>query len=753
MEENNKNQKESEKLPEENDKDSINILAQNIGTPEKTQTTSRSKTEKILPLIEVKSVVKPKRNSLRRTFSVSGPTMERKPPKTFGSHETIASSKSTTRPINHLSLRRPSTDRIGLSKKPPDHPILLREAEKTSRTEIAKRSRSEIVAAVTQRLYAKAKKKDLPTEREEIKVEKEELPPPINNARLKLQELTKRALKAYRKRNVETQTESQPTQRVKEKSTDINDLRLTSNEVSDAETCITIQTKEIGVNCTLIEDAYKKAFVITRTCGTQCSDSSPGDTNNLSKPNSVTNNPLSFTKYLQNFTESKFEVANPCTANPIYTTSVNINVSHNYSSRSSRGDCTSEDSLEDTHKNVCFPTPDLISNHNSLEAHTVPTTSFNKSISENIKFANSEIFNEPLLTNDEFEEENNCPEITFAKCTITPKYTDSIQSIDISTAFAPEIHIIQEVSRCKPLTKTNVPQEKIENIINVPEKNSCDSIKIEETIVLKSIMKQNQSNVKDETDCSSITEPETEIPDSLNYHIANNKKVRFSKCKTVGNDRMVTAMSNFLEEATNLITNLTLVAAKMEKSTKHTFPEDYDVHITLEDISPLKNSILKDSKTKDFASQTSFSPTLSTYTQTSLVKEDPTTSSIEDFEFPVNKYECLVEDSCRRLERCLDKCENLEKRSSENDFLHKFPQPFSITQEWNLRNAGHLGDDSSLESNPTFSDYGSLPRRKKYTHVRLDNSPSAFLRQLTTMRQDVVRSSREELCKLVNDHL
>lgn len=134
----------------------------------------------------------------------------------------------------------------------------------------------------------------------------------------------------------------------------------------------------------------------------------------------------------------------------------------------------------------------------------------------------------------------------------------------------------------------------------------------------------------------------------------------------------------------------------------------------------------------------------STYYENTSCQTTPkkTINKYTETEIPINKFEASVREACERLEQCTNKVtRRAERTPSEESTLHRFPQPFSVT-DWNDF-ASLQPEDSSLESNPTYSDYGSLPRRKVKHKSFL--SPSAYLKQLTNMRRHIIDTAREEL--------
>lgn len=86
---------------------------------------------------------------------------------------------------------------------------------------------------------------------------------------------------------------------------------------------------------------------------------------------------------------------------------------------------------------------------------------------------------------------------------------------------------------------------------------------------------QQFSSDSESTDISADTFDN--VPDSLNYHI--NKKVRFPE-ERVKDGHMFEAMTNFLKEATNLMSNLSIVANKLDRTSE----EGYEMQVTISDI-------------------------------------------------------------------------------------------------------------------------------------------------------------------------
>lgn len=701
-----------------------------------------TRTEEIVPVMEVNGAVKEDKTSLRRTFSATEPKIERKSSRTFGSHELIATASNKTDKMRRsiaVSRRASLEKAASTASKRLLSSTAIKKVEtgvvteaKNPKVETPKRQikqRSDIVAAVTQRLYNKVKRKEAATETDAINIE--EVPKELticSNARLRLQEITRRALKAHKFKDDETQTDLFPVLRVKEVSTDADDLKTVLMEVKDAQTEPKAEMKDVGISCSLAL-MQGKAFVLTRTCATQAT----GDDRDYSKPNAVFSNPISFTRYLhQQHIEPKCQMLTSCTGNPIYTSSVNINVSHNYTDSTKSLIKPCDDSLEnDNYQNVCLPTPDLISNHNSLDAHInteEPKISDSSRVNteEHINYAQSCVMDNLYLTHQNIEP-SSFPNVCIANCKLIPKCNENVKSINIPSVRAPEVCVVKNFSedRCAPLPHS-YPKLETPNVIESKIVQKFEPIKLQETTVFKSTIKH------DVHQSDSAQDSESE-PSNV-----YNKKVRFSK-KAVDTNRMFKAMSSFLEEATSLITNLSAIATKID--TKQETPQNYDIEVTVNDVSPTFDT---STTFKHQTVQTDRKNQRSTLTQTSPIRTINTATYTDDFEFPVNKYELLVQDSCNRLERCINAAMRNEEQPSctdDQDFLHRFPQPFYVTNPW----VPYRAEDSSIESTPTFSDYGSLPRTTRRSRTVAGCSPSALLRHLTSMRQDIVRTSREEL--------
>ncbi|XP_019771029.2 kinesin-like protein KIF16B isoform X2 [Dendroctonus ponderosae] len=720
------------------------------------ETPIKNNPETLLPVMNVRSSVESTRfKSLGRTYSMDRTcSVETDNSKSFSSLESLQSPKhsktGTSRDSSSASsaTRRFSSGSSGASSQPKQTvPLLKRQpvnrnspmlktitqrkvlvqpskkekgivteisgAKKieskidTGRKNVAK-PRAQIVAAVTSRLYNKVHKKDIGTSTENLSVVSNESPKELSicsNARNRLRELTHRALKAHKSKNEETQTELFPILRVKEVATDCTDL---VDESSAASTLEKLETKDVEVECTLLnqfmEGTLRDILVLTRSCGIQ--------TNAEEKCSNI-----SFTKYL---TETQ--------KNPIFTEAVNINISHNYINRT---DSVSDDSLDNHHANVSFPTPDLISNHNSLEQQ--PIENSGESIEAKVRYAES-----GQLQNC-FENVNYIPssKVCASKADVltVPYYHNNFKSVKVLTAQAPEC-ILKDICKeyCQYLPEFSPVMAKAHKKDHHSDK--CNRKKLS---YYKPIIHMYQ-DCRSEFSSSESSEEnfELNIPDSLEYQ---HKKVQFARnASNKKNDRVLKAMKNFLEEAKLLMANINTVAQENKCQQPHL--EDFDIEVTVDDVSGFEN-IRKRARRKKHqresnATQTEALPSMeSSFSQTSV--------EFPQYALPVNKFESLLEDSCKRLEHKMSKPSRSRHISlTSEDYDDEILFQKAKYNPWDL---SHVEiEDSSLESNPvTFSDYGSLPRR---THKRQRTptcSPSAFLKQLTSMRRQIIETSREEL--------
>ncbi|KAK5647645.1 hypothetical protein RI129_002537 [Pyrocoelia pectoralis] len=666
--------------------------------------------ETLLPVMNVTSAVQSEKRQLpkiRRTYSIEAEIMNAKTRRPYGSQEVISStSKDKPKRLSQPSLlnKRVLEKQNSLVKKSTDN--IPKKVEKGTVTEekgpqkneLVKKSgvqpRSKIVAAVTSRLYGISKKKEAGTETEEIKSPSEEVPKELTictNARMRLQELTQKALRAHKRKTVETQTDLYPVMRVKEMSTDVDDLKVALAEVKDAEVAtVGIEMKDVSIECAL--ETFKEskennnAFVVTRSCGTQSSENSCEP----QKPREPQSSTVSFTKYLQSAREPTVEIVNPANGGPIYTNTVNINVSHNYINRQRLSDIASDDSLDDstqTH-NVNLPTPDIISNHNSLEHGNVNTSP--EPLHVNLLREKYASYETTSLESHSCQDFNSAsPHVCVADCIIVTN-SQNLYSVCVTPTYAPQIHKspVRFKEQCHPFHESH---------------HEIAYATIVETLPL----------------CTPHWyEPKVlKAPERRRKHCkAIKTDVNTSKFSSTDNDRVLNALSKFMEEATDLIKNLSKAAINLQ------YEQSYDLQLTVNDISGLPTC--SDNTTSyDFCAQTNVLEEASSQTIPNTC-QDASANTETPFQLPVNEYEALVRNSCDKLEEYINKIER------------KGP-PLCVTQ------STEEPEDYSLNSHGTSSDYGSLPR---HSIRRTTNCfPSDYLKQLTLLRQQIVVSTRDDL--------
>lgn len=740
------------------------ILAGEIIDGVSLNTDVNASTEKLLPLIDVKnSVKKNKITKLRRTFSVDHSILksEKDRLKMYDSNDSLPSTSAKSTPPsekesatsspksrNSISSTQSLLRRRSLTKNAPSLPKALpkKTAETTKKIEKAVstenlhlknieakvhsirkypvRPRSQIVAAVTSRLYSKLKKHEVATDTHDISLYQEAPPKELkicSNARLQLRELTRKALKAHRIRHEETQTETPPVAIVKERATDVDDLHFIMEEVKDVATMSeAVETKEAATDCCFPDDKIedKNADIINPkiSCGTQYfeNDIEMGE-------EKKTANPISFTKYLRDLQE--FPNA------PIYANSLNINISNNYLDGKKVSTSTSEDSLiEGNPTNNGLPTPDLISNHNSLEQHNLAESSklarnVLHVLYETVAEIEEQFFSADLFAISEKSTEKACPGMAIG-------VQQERATINRPSIYASEIHTS---STSKEENCCTMPKF-------LPKLARCDSIEYEnrtlkecvvtkEPLVLKSIVKENLSKQLFSSSEEDI-KFKTDVMDSLEYHMVN-KKVKFSE-KGGQEKRMIKAMSEFLEEATQLMSNI-------DRCTSNFLEANYEVEVTVKNANGQRRGSTrvkrKPERPRSCVTPCSTEKRDSCNQTYSPIRSDSSTQYEDNYVLPINRYEALLEDTCKRLE------EKIQRIPSA------LPRANSIHEDMFVQDENHSDlDDSSLESNAVaFSDYGSLPRRRHKRYRRPVCSPSAFLKQLTNMRRQVIRSSREDL--------
>lgn len=227
--------------------------------------------------MEVSSVVSPKIKNvppIRRTSSEETEQIDLKYKRPYSSTETITNKpKEVSKRLSQPSLLpRRSIEKSTIPKTA--NKGIVTEEKGPKKKSIIPKPRSAIVAAVTNRLYAATKKKEASTETSNFKGSNEDIHKELmicSNARLRLQELTHRALKAHKRRHVETQTDSGPVLRVKEVSTDVDGLKLSSNEIRDVHTSTkdVVKTRDAGTMFGGYHSQKGCPLLFTRTCGTQ----------------------------------------------------------------------------------------------------------------------------------------------------------------------------------------------------------------------------------------------------------------------------------------------------------------------------------------------------------------------------------------------------------------------------------------------------------------------------------------------------
>lgn len=703
-------------------------------------------TEQLVPVIEVSNTVKKNKvTKLRRTFSVDHNVLKSETSKMYGSNDSISAKSPpsedsvTSSPKSRGSITSSQTllRRRSLTKNTPPLPKAVtkrnlessKNVEKAVSTEnlhlkttagtskkLPARPRSQIVAAVTSRLYSKLRKHEVATDTHDISLQQEPGPKELaicSNARFQLRELSRRALRAHRSKTEETQTEGLPIAIVKEKATDVGDLQLSLEEVKEASTMSeTVSTKDVGIDCCFKESESTSMI----SCGTQC------EVEEVKFPH-----PISFTKYLRDF----HELSNT----PIYANSLNINISNNYMEGKKVNISSSEDSFEDPNpSNDGLPTPDLISNHNSLEQHHLVSGESSTKLARNLLKV---LYETVVEVEDQFRSaeivSGDVQRFQNARAGFVPKDCSRQEAIvNFSSTFATEIQTqySSEDEHCSPLPRFQPNTARCDSI-GYEDKKFEDCAIEKEPLVLKSIVKDNLSRPQ----FSSSEEDlkfKTDVMDSLEYHMVN-KKVKFSE-KAGQEKRMIKAMSEFLEEATQLM-------SKIDRCNNDSHDSNYEIEVTMNNVLDQKRGTRKSKKKK--VSRSSVEKRDSSIQTFSPFRSESSTQCETEYVIPINKYESLLEDTCRRLE------EKIQRIPASPPRDHHSLNEYMLEQDENPSDL----DDSSLESNAiAFSDYGSLPRRRHKRYRRPACSPSAFLKQLTNMRRQVIRTSREDLMNLPTCH-
>ncbi|KAF5272429.1 hypothetical protein FQA39_LY07897 [Lamprigera yunnana] len=661
--------------------------------------------EILLPVMDVTSAVNSEKKQLpkiRRTYSVETGIMNTKPRKVYGSHETISTAtkdkpKRTPQPLvssKRVVEKPPLAKRVSVKKLGESAPKKLEKGMVTEergalKSEVPRRTvakpRSHIVAAVTSRLYGTSKKKEAGTETEELKSPSEDVPKELSicsNARLRLQELTRKALYAHKRKTAETQTDLFPVLRVKEISTDVDDLQLALVEIKHAEVdAIKIETKDAAVNCAektfQDSDDDNHSFLYTKSCGTQASDLTDEQKRKSPPPTST----ISFTKYLQSIKEPSIEIVNPSNGSPIYTSTVNINVSHNYINRHRLSDIPSDDSIEEINQsnNVNLPTPDIISNHNSLELGNInlspepqPTVSYH--LCEKCASYNTII--EPLYSSKHFNVVP--PNYCVANCIIIPKCEEKMSFTRRVPTYVSETYIARSAHSETCTSFHNliaIAEVEVFEVLPLPLENAYHHVLKNNT---KGCCKHSRKNLEKLRALSKTNKRRLSLPAS--HEVFN-------------------TMSKFMEEATTLMRNLSKVTDKLHNEML------YDVEITVNNLNELP-LLSPSASVQDFSTQTC---TLEeTSSQTNSHQEASANTDLP-FQMPTNEYDDIVQKSCNKLEELVNKIENKVT-----------PDPQSKSPS---HGCGHR--------HPVRKVSGCLP--------------STYLKQLTVLRQHIVDSTRDGL--------
>ncbi|GLV44652.1 Kinesin-like protein at 98A [Carabus blaptoides fortunei] len=680
---------------------------------------SHIQTDSLIPVIDVTSSVKPRQlqpTRLNRTYSVDFPrSVIGKLRKDFGSHETLPSTTSSKPSmLTGKQSRENLTNKAGKVEKPVETSSRSGSISESSGKSTPKQNatrkthRREVVAAVTQRLYSQQARKlgDDKSSTTDLSI----LPRQTlcSSARMRLQELTQRALRASkRKTHSETQTEHVSTLRLKEKATDVQDIEVALLEVKHATVEAIVDVHSVGVSCHV--ENYNQTLKLTRSCSSQ-TDEQP-------KTQSV-----SFTKYLQNP-----PLAIHSYSQPIYTSSVNINVSHNYPFPR---DEVSDDSLEDSYRhNVHYSTPDLISNHNSLEQNIIQKPTESGVADE--KHATVDKSVDKFYTNEYFATDST--EYCFASTSLVPSIDEKVNNVSVPVVRAAEIRQIDECSEtCLPFRPCEIklvkPVQTFETFKAVTPK--CYLTK-GNSKKLKSIIKPKNNLSAALADCST---EESDTDSSISF----NKRVRFSP--HIRRTDMFGVLQSFMDEASSLMCKLNAVAKHVEHAedqrNRHTCqrPQERDrkecyvqTYLSLHDAA---------SQTSPPARQESSSPV----------------DLLSDSEISESKWETIVKTSCDKLDQCIRLAEHKSREDVRRKFhtntfdsecLHKFPQPFSSDTDWKYCPTEY----SSLETTHSASDYGSLPRRDgQFRKSPYKNySPKAYMKQLVALRKQIVETSRNDL--------
>ncbi|XP_056639224.1 uncharacterized protein LOC130446785 [Diorhabda sublineata] len=680
--------------------------------------------EELIPVIDVETKVEQKESRAIFMMSTNKIDCEKR-----GSNDSIVSSKSVASnqsseqdSSRRSSLRTESSpksvsahSRASSKKQSPkttSNENLSKKSESKINSGSKNSARSQVVAAVTSRLYNKVKKKEVATDTDDINTYNLSVIPAelmiAENARARLRNITRRALRANRVKNQDIQTDFSPIVRIKEASTHTSDLKIYLEEIKNVETMTsTINSIDACVDCsdlinTVTDTDTVKNLLITRSCGTQFSKEDSQKKHIVPKPSTL----ISFTKYLKG---TKENVA----TDAIYTNVVNINISNNYVQGDKPSDSVSSDSLDHYESQSAYMvTPDLLSNHPPLETSSKEVqTWYHGSVVEL-----QDEFSETV----EYANEDTTKVYNKAKCSLIPTHSVAVPSIKMLKGHLAETHRTagQEEEFCLPLKEFKVVPAK-PKIIHSSENDFDDTVIVNEPRVLQHV---NESKENIET----LKNPGT---------IRSGLSKKILPCERGDAQRMVSAMSAFLEEATDMMSKL---SEKVEE------PRAYDMQITVSGLKTCRSltkkkksvrsvecekekSIKQDDQQtenkkcfKDQSSQTILPFTYNCSTQFDI-RDIPS--------LPINKYEIPFEAACSQLEKTLSLVHDPRELSIGSDVL-----------------------DVDMDTAPCFSDYGSLPKMQKKKYRTWSMTPRSYLKQLTAMRKDIVECSRDYM-KSFSEHV
>ncbi|XP_044744566.1 kinesin heavy chain-like isoform X2 [Coccinella septempunctata] len=717
------------------------------------QSSLRINTDKLMSVMNVETGISSEKRQipkLRRTSSVNSVAiMNRSRTPSFGSRESLPTVESPTSSIkSNLSttsklsssnplIRRRSVDKSNVLTKrttPEKQKKYLEKSVETESTKIPVRlkavpqgkvtpiNKSNIIANVTKRLYAKTKNSE--TDMEGFDEPKNDVPKELticSNARIRLKEITQKAMRAHRFKQVETQTDT-IVLRVKEVSTDVQDLRLHIPEVRNVETMTKADTRSVSTGCPSI-DNFKATdtndlLKITKTVGVQySSDSSAPKQTTPREPHSP---PLiSFTKFLIN---QQFP-SRTSTINPNPTNQENFDDMSSSKKRlvnTERHESLSDDSLDD--QNGCsltFPTPDLISNHNSLDLNVFamqkeePITldrlrlRYAQGSIEHVQFdtLGDKLNSSNLITSPVGHEKRT---VDVSQHILQPKDNDCEKFITCEFLSSPELRFSKAV------------------ISNIRDSFQFDSVAVYEPTVIEPSAVFSSEESCTLSDNGSVRE----TPKLQEYSIPTD--VEHLPTPDTKNQQMVVAMSVFLEEATKLMTNLTKASENLATFHNSSMKKEFDLHITSDNVNDLRSLFRSENNLSvSRMEQTEYVPSYESSSQTPVIGFSTHSTQYETFDIPVNELDPILDDACVKLENTV-KNSKLRLLNSVKDSTLSFSSGVSEVYR-----------DLSLESNNSSpSDYGSLCQSSHKKYIPRC-SPSALLKQLSHMRRHVMKASKE----------